>query len=321
MGSNFSAHDGNSLFEDYISTLSQRVGYAVTVAAGNESNKRHHTQGRIPYQNAIETISVKVDNNGSSFTILLVGPAYDKISVGVVSPTGEAIPRVPFRSGLYFEQKLVLEDTTVVIRYYKDINNNIIIGLDKATVGVWEIKIFGDAIISGEYWAWLPITGQIPEGVEFLKPVPEYTIVYPASAVRTIVCGAFNSDDNSLYVSSSWGPTRLPRIAPDLVAPGVEINGIYPTGYGTMTGTSVSAALTAGAAALMLEWGIVQGNMSSMDGDLIRSLFISGCVRDVNQIYPNNKWGYGKLNLYGTFQSIQENILFYDTNSSQGGLQ
>jgi len=86
-----------------------------------------------------------------------------------------------------------------------------------------------------------------------------------------------------------------------------------------MTGTSAAAAVTAGAAALMMEWGIVRGNMPAMNGDLVRSLLIAGCTRDENQQYPNIKWGYGKLNLYGTFQTIKESIINYNVNMPQRG--
>lgn len=100
-------------------------------------------------------------------------------------------------------------------------------------------------------------------------------------------------------------------MAPDLVAPGVNVRGIYPTGYGTKTGTCVSAAITAGAAALLLEWGIVRGNIPSMDGDLVRTSLIAGCTREENMIYPNTKWGYGKLDLYGSLAVIKESIMNY----------
>lgn len=316
MGSNTSAHDGNTLFEDYISFISQRPGNAFVTAAGNEANARHHTQGTIPPGNTVETVSLKVGAQGESFSVIIFGPAFDKVSVGVVSPTGEAIPRIPFKSGLEYSENLVLEDTTIFINYFKDINNNLIIGFKNATEGIWDIRLFGDSIIDGQYFAWLPITGQVSENVEFLKPVPEYTIVYPAAAMRTITCGAYNTKDNSLLVSSSWGPTRLPRIAPDFVAPGVDVKGIYPTGYGTMTGTSAAAAVTSGAAALLMEWGIVQGNMPTINGDLIKSLMISGCVREENITYPNVKWGYGRLNLYNTFSSIRETTINYNFNNS-----
>lgn len=306
MGSNTSAHDGSTLFEDYISFVSQRAGIAFVTAAGNEANAAHHTQGRLSGSNTSENISIKVGRQGASFSVILFGPAFDKISVGIVSPTGEVIQRIPFKSGLEFSEKLVLEETRVYIRYFRDTNNNVIVGLDRATEGIWDIVVYGDAVIDGKYFAWLPITGQVCDEVEFLKPVPEYTIVYPAAAMRAITCGAYNGADGSLWVSSSWGPTRMPKIAPDFTAVGVGIRGIYPTGFGTMSGTSASAAITAGAAALLMEWGIVQNNMPTINGELIKNLLISGCIREEGIIYPNNKWGYGKLNLIGSFINLRE---------------
>ena len=313
MGTNDGAHDGNSLIEEYISFVSQRVGYAFVTAVGNEANAKHHTQGRIPATRATDQISIKVGEQGASFTVIIHSPGYDKISAGVTSPTGEEVSRVSFQSGLEFSNQLVLENTRITLRYFRDNNNNVIVSFKNATQGIWNIILYGDLIINGEYWAWLPITGQISPTVEFLRPTPEYTIVIPSTALRAIKCGAYNSKDQSLLVSSSWGPTRLLRIAPDFVAPGVDVKGIYPTGYGTMTGTSVAAAITAGIAALLFEWGIVNGNKPAMDSDLIRSYLISGCQRERNLAYPNIQWGFGKVNLYGTFEVIKESAVDFNT--------
>lgn len=306
MGTNGGAHDGSGLMEQYISFIAQRVGFAFIAAVGNEANTRHHTQGKILATRSTNRINIKVGEQGASFTVLVFGPGYDKVSIGVRSPTGEAVSRVSFRSGLEFTSRLFLENTDITIRYYRDNNYNIVVAFKNATEGIWDIILYGDYIISGDYWAWLPITGQVSPTVEFLQPVPEYTAVLPSTALRAIKCGAYNSNDQSLLVSSSWGPTRLPRPAPDFVAPGVNVKGIYPTGYGTMTGTSVAAAVAAGGTALLMEWGIVQGNNIAMDSDLIRSLLISGCERESNLDYPDVKWGYGKLNLFRTFEFIKE---------------
>ena len=318
MGTNDGAHDGSTLIEEYISFVSQRVGYAFVTAVGNEANAKHHTQGKIPATTAADRISIKVGEQGASFTVIIHSPGYDKISAGVTSPTGEAVPRVSFQSGLEYSNQLVLENTRITLRYFRDNNNNVIVSFKNATQGIWNIILYGDLIINGEYWAWLPITGQISPTVEFLRPTPEYTTVIPSTALRAIKCGAYNSKDQSLLVSSSWGPTRLFRIAPDFVAPGVDVKGIYPTGYGTMTGTSVAAAITAGITALLFEWGIVNGNKTAMDSDLIRSYLISGCQRESNLAYPNIQWGFGKVNLYGTFEVIKESALDFNTMIEEG---
>lgn len=306
IGSNFGGHDGFSYFEDYISYLSQRPGYAVVVAAGNESNAKHHTQGMLFRTGSTDVIGIRVGEAVTSFSINIFVAAFDKISVGITSPNGEVISRVPFNLDKTSTEELIFEKTTIFIDYNRGVNTVITIGFQDAKEGIWEVTLFGDAIINGVYHAWLPTTYQVSPKVEFLKPVPEYTVVYPGNAMRSITCGAYNFSNNSLYVSSSWGPTRLPRVVPDFVAPGVNIQGIYPTGIGTMSGTSVAAAIATGAAAILMEFGIVQGKLLSMDGDLVRILLISGCVRDEDKIYPNIKWGFGKLNLYGTLWNVRE---------------
>lgn len=312
MGSNLSGHDGNTPLEETLSAMAERIGNAAVTAAGNESNAKHHTEGTIPRTGSTDVISIRVGETMSSFTVSIFAAAFDRISIGVTSPTGEVISRVPFKVGLEITEELTIDKTVISIGYYKDVNTVIILGFQGAKEGIWEITLYGDSILSGVYHAWLPITGQVSPFVEFMKPVPEYTIVFPATSLRTITCGAYNSYNNTLYVSSSWGPTRIPRMAPDFVAPGVNVRGVYPNGLGTMTGTSAAGAITAGAAAILLEWGIVQGNSKSLDGDILRLLLISGCQRDEGIMYPNTRWGYGKLDLYGTFSKIKETSVVYD---------
>lgn len=306
LGSNDAGHDGYTLFEEYISYLSQRTGIAVVTAAGNESNKKHHTQGLMFRTGSTDSIGIRVGERSTSFSLNIFSAAYDKISVGIISPTGEMISRIPFNVEMSTQEELVFEKTRITVTYYRTTNGVVTIGFYEAKEGVWEVILYGDSILGGEYHAWLPITYQVSPEVEFLKPVPEYTIVYPGNSLRAITCGAYDSQNNSLYVSSSWGPTRLPRMAPDFVAPGVNVTGIYPTGPGAMTGTSVAAAMTSGAAAILMEWAIVQENLLSMDGDLLRQLLISGCKRVTEQRIPSIRWGYGALDLYGTLWGIRE---------------
>lgn len=304
LGSNTSTHEGNDPLENYISYIAQRTGYSVVCAAGNEANARHHTSGMLS-SGLSESIGIRVPEGEPSFGTIIFTESFDKLGVGIISPTGEVIDRKPFASGKEYTEGLILENTRVTLRFSRDTVSAVWVGLEKATRGIWEVILYGEAIISGVYHAWLPITSQAPEGVEFLRPVPEYTVVFPADAQNCICCGAYNSFDGSLMLSSSWGPTLLPKSAPDLVSPGVRIGGLYPDGAGTMTGTSVSAAITAGAAVLLTEWGNVKKNMPDMNGSTIRSLMIGGASRDNGVQYPNNKWGYGRLDLYGVFEFLR----------------
>ena len=139
-----------------------------------------------------------------------------------------------------------------------------------------------------------------------MEPDPNFTITVPGTSSAIITCGAYNDVDNSLFINSSWGPTRLPATSPDFVAPGVRVSGYYPTGEGVMSGTSVAAAITTGACALMLQWGIVEGNAPTLDTFQIKGYLIRGCTRDNTNMYPNFQWGYGRLDLYNSFNLLRE---------------
>ncbi|MDD3571168.1 MAG: S8 family serine peptidase, partial [Lachnospiraceae bacterium] len=217
---------------------------------------------------------------------------------------------IPARTGPGTQIRLVLENSRIVVTYYFPVEGSgdqlTAVRLLNATPGIWTITVHGDIVLDGTYHAWLPLTGFVSPSVEFLEPSPYGTSVVPSTMQGAISCGAYNTSNNSLYARSSWGPTRLGSIRPDLVAPGVGVGGYYPSGYGTMDGTSVATAIVAGACVLMMQWGIVKGNDVSLSTYQIRAYLIRGCVRSENIIYPNNQWGYGRLDLLNTFNLMRE---------------
>lgn len=300
LGTNIGGHSGLSLFEEYIETVSNYTGVCLCVAAGNESQAMHHYLGKVP-ANSSEMVQLKVGENAGDIYINMWNSASERLSVSVRSPTGEVVQRVPARSASRLETMLVLERTTVIIEYQFPFRGrggqNTIIKLLSATPGVWTFTVYGDITIEGIYHMWLPITGFVSPEVSFFMPDPYYTITIPATSNGPITCGGYNSVGNSLYEKSSWGPTRLPALAPDIVAPALNVTGIYPWGPGVMSGTSVAAAISAGAGALMLQWGIVEGNDIAISTFRIRAYFIIGANRNPGIIYPSLQWGFGSLNL------------------------
>lgn len=306
LGTNFGGHNGQNRLENYISFLSNAVGIAICTGAGNESNARHHTQGVLKNQDDIVPIAVRVGEMANSLSVYIWYSGWDKISFSLKSPTGEIINKIPFFVGTTYEKKLIFEKSTVTISYHQNENRFALVQVRDVVPGTWEINLHGDLIISGDFHAWLPMTGFVSPDIEFVSPTPNYTVVIPSTASGVIGVGAYNSKEQSLYINSSWGPTVGAKAAPDFVAPGVGVEAIYPNGVGKMSGTSVSAAVTAGAAALMLQWAVVQGNFSSITGNRLRLILIRGCDRESNLNYPNPQWGYGTLNLMRTFNIFRE---------------
>ena len=310
IGTNLGRHDGFSIFEEYLGRISNLTGVCLCIAAGNESQARHHTQGRVPAKGGSQNIDVKVEESASDVFISIWNTVSDKLAVSITSPTGEYVEKIPPKTGSITTVNLVLEQSAVRIAYYFPLEGSggqlTTVRILNATPGIWTVTIHGEIVLSGMFHAWLPLTGFSVPGVEFLTASPYYTVTVPSTAFGAISCGAYDSVKNSLYINSSWGPTRIEQMAPDLVAPGVDITGIFPTGPGTMSGTSVAAAITAGACALMMQWGVVEGNAPSLNTYQIRAYLIRGCDRMASMSYPNTQWGYGALNLFQTFNLMRE---------------
>lgn len=306
LGTNFGGHNGQNRLESYITSLSSNIGIAVCTAVGNESNARHHTSGTVEKTGETATIEVRAGEMTKDFSVYVWYEDLDKISFSLKSPTGEVINRIPFFVGTRYEKRLIFEKSLVRIFYHQDGNRFAFFQIEDAVPGIWEITLHGDVIINGRFNAWLPMTGFVSPDVEFVSPVPNYTTVIPSTAIGAIAVAAYNDIENSLYINSSWGPALTSKMVPDFAAPGVNIKGYYPYGLGTMTGTSAAAAITSGAAALVLQWAIVQGNAPATTGNRLRSILIRGCTREARREYPNVQWGYGTLNLIGTFNSLRE---------------
>lgn len=310
VGTNRGGHDGFTMLEEYVSYVTYRTGVCICAAAGNESQVGHHTRGKIPEEGQSQSVEMTVGENAGDIFISVVNTASDRMSMAVKSPTGEMVGPIPAKSNSVSLTKLVLERSSVQIEYYYPVEGSggqqTYIKIFDPTPGIWTITVVGDIVLDGTFNMWLPITGFVSPSVRFLTPVPYTTIVVPATSMGVITAGGFNSSNNALYIDSSWGPTRVPLPSPDLVAPCVNVGGMYPGGYGTMTGTSVAAAITTAASALMLQWGLIEGNDKTLNTHSIIAFLIRGCIRDPNLQYPNDQWGYGRLNLLRTFNQLRD---------------
>jgi hypothetical protein len=113
-------------------------------------------------------------------------------------------------------------------------------------------------------------------------------ITAPADGINTLGIGAVDNS-NQLASFSSRGPSYDGRIKPDVVAQGV---GVYCatagnfSGYGTASGTSVSAPIASGVAALLLS------AYPHLKNTQVRNIFIE---TSDNSSSPNNDRGYGLL--------------------------
>ncbi|MET3742777.1 S8 family peptidase [Faecalicatena orotica] len=308
LGTNMGGHEGTCPLASYISAIGSRVGRCIVVAGGNEANQGHHFYGMLKDGQEYEDVEFRVADGEYGITMELWGSSPDVLSVSLISPTGEMIPRLSARSGnqrfdFIFEKTVIYIDFQPVEAQSGD--QLIVIRMFFPMPGIWRLRVYGTNVLRRIFNIWLPVTGFIAEGTKFLSPNPDITLTGPSNAEIPITVGAYHVQNKSLYISSSRGFTRRGRIKPDLIAAGVDVKTIGPENRSvSMTGTSIAASVTAGSAALILEWGIVRGNWPTMSSLEIKQLLIRGANRSNNELYPNRSWGYGTLNLYSAFEAL-----------------
>ncbi|HAN22150.1 MAG: hypothetical protein A2Y15_07805 [Clostridiales bacterium GWF2_36_10] len=309
LGTNFGGHNGFSIFEQYLTLVAQQIGICVCVATGNESQAGHHFSGKLKNKDESQFVQVSVGENVGCVYLSMWNNISDKLSISITSPSGEKIDRIIAKPNSKYTGSFLFDKSSVIVEYYFPIRvtggQNTEIKILRPSPGIWTICVCGDLVQEGNYHIYLPMTGFVDPSVKFVTPDPYFTTTIPATAVGIIDCGAYNVRNNNLCNESSWGPTRLFLITPDFVAPGVNVIGIFPNGFGTLSGTSVAAAITAGACALILQWGIVDENNVSISTYQIRAYLIQGAAQSPNIDYPNFQWGYGRLDLVKAYNIIK----------------
>lgn len=309
IGTNSGDHNGVTIVDEVLSDLSRLFGRAISVAAGNEANLGHHYRGG-PIESEYDEVELRVAEREQGFFMELWATAPNVFTISIETPGGESISRISPRINQSQRVTFLFEPTVIYIEYKllepRTGDQMIVLRFQEPAAGIWRIRVYDDAKLGGIYDMWLPMEGFVEPETRFLRPDPEITICGPGNSSWVITNSTYNHVDNSLYLNSSRGYARNGAITPDIAAPGVNVYGPVPGGgYAVRTGSSIAAAHAAGAAALILEWGPVRGNYIYMDSTEIKKLLIRGAERDPGRTYPNPEWGYGRLNIFESFNSLR----------------
>ncbi|MBP3887088.1 MAG: S8 family peptidase [Cellulosilyticum sp.] len=307
-GCNFGAHDGTNTIERYLENMGVTNGVIVVSAAGNETNSGHHYRGQIQAGQS-QDVEVNVGENESGFVLSLYANIASRLYISVRSPLGQVISRIPIINQQNQNFKFNLERTILDVTYlYTDPftgSEQISIRLTAPTPGIWTLTISAENAIDGNFNIWLPRRGFINDTTYFLQPDPSTTVQIPSTGKHLIVVGAYDATDDSIYIESGRGPTIDNITKPDIVAPGVNVQGPrVGGGLTSFTGTSTATAITAGASALLLEWAIVNQNLLEINTRIARGIFIRGARRLNSITYPNNIEGYGRLDLQNSISTL-----------------
>lgn len=313
LGSSLGAHRGEGPLSQYVGSVANFTQNAVAVAAGNEGLARHHYMGMINETNPRDILELRVGKPESlyGFSMEFWGESPDFYNVVIQSPTGERLPVSSALKNSTQELSFVFVETKVLVNYIpierRSGNTLIFFRFLHPAEGIWKLETESRLNSPAMFHVWLPVQGMISEETYFLEASPDYTITAPGDAPNGMTATAYQYRDNSLYIQASRGYNTDNLVKPDFAAPGVDIK--VPLagplgGYGTASGTSLAAAQTAGAAALLFEWANIRGNEPFFFGNSVKNYLRRGAVREENMTYPNKEWGYGRINLYHTFELL-----------------
>lgn len=310
-GSSMGGHIGTLPLSFLIDGYSTRANHITVAGTGNEADKRHHFFNIIEDDRDTKTVELRVEENVSGFSMELWTEVPNILSISIISPSGENTSRIPFRVGASAEIDFLFERTKVSVDYRllveKSSSELVFFRFDAPAPGIWKIIVEPLSIADGHFHIWLPVTEFLSGEVFFLESDPYYTLTSPANADSPVVVSYYNGNTGALSQTSGRGYTRTEKRKPDITAPGIDVTGALPDGrFSPRSGSCISAAVTSGAVALMLEWLLDIQKVPGIDSFQIKSLLILGAVRPGTMEYPNREWGYGQLNLYNTFETMRQ---------------
>ncbi len=314
-GNTYGAHDGSSLVERFLDAASEIGRTCICVGAGNEGSSGGHISFNVKEKKEVEFAIAERE----ATTNLQFWKSYeDEISLVLAAPDGQQysveLNVTPTR------QEFVFAGTKVLI--YAGVPKPsstkqeiffVFLPLQEyVDAGIWRLRIEEKRVVDGQVQLYLPPALQRNTGTRFFLQTPQLTMTIPACASRVVSVGAYD-DGNQTYADFS-GRGREEGFSllateggkPDLAAPGVGILAArVGGGSDSYTGTSFATPMVSGSAALLMEWGIVQGKDPYLYGEKVKAYLRKGTKSIRGEItYPNDKVGWGALCVENSIPNI-----------------
>lgn len=307
-GNTYGSHRGTSLLETYFNDMSSRWKNVICVGSGNEGNRAGHTAENLTGVKE-QLVELTVASYEPALSIQIWKNYVDRFQIYLTAPDGTTV-------GPFYEQppaQRYLTGRTELLVYYGEpgpysVDQEIFIEMIPLSgyidAGVWTIRLVSEKIVDGAWQMWLPGSAALGSDTRFLRPVEETTLTIPSTASKVITVGAYDALTNA-YADFSGRGGRSGIQKPDLVAPGVDILTAAPDGrYTRQTGTSFAVPFVTGAAALLMQYGIINGNDPYLYGEKVKAYLRRGAaplpgIRE----YPDERVGYGSLCLESSLPS------------------
>ena len=300
-GNTYGSHTGRSLLETYIDDVSSRWKTVICVGSGNEGAGGGHASGRLQTGSA-ENVEFSVGSYEQVMNLQLWKNYEDVFDIYLIHPGG-------MQAGPLYEREPVQRyrmGNTEVLVYFgepspysvdQEIYLDFIPEKEYVDRGVWTVRMVPRRIADGSYQMWLPGAAVIGNATRFLNPVASNTLTIPSTARKVITVGAYRVSADAYADFSGRGEAGAEECKPSLVAPGTDILTAAPGGgYVRQTGTSFATPFVTGAAALLMQYGITDGNDPYLYGEKVKAYLQRGAQPlPAFREYPNETVGWGKL--------------------------
>lgn len=300
-GNTYGAHDGTSLLETYITDMANIWKSVICIGTGNEGYAAGHASDSLQ-EGEKKRIQLAVGEYEGALNLQIWKSYLDDISVSLESPGGRS---AGFIRNVPGAQRFALEQTDILLYYgepspysqSQEIYLEFLPQTEYVDSGIWTLTLEAREIRDGRFHLWLPSAAVLNANTRFLEPEPYITLTIPSTARRTVAVGAYDSRSRTYADFSGCGDTRDGRERPILAAPGVDVVTTVPGGgYAAATGTSFATPFVTGAAALLMQWGITDGNDPFLYGEKAAAYLKKGAQPlPAFRAYPNPQIGWGTL--------------------------
>lgn len=308
-GMNNGSHRGDSLFETYLSEISTEWKNCIIIPTGNEGAAAHHYAGQIS-SNQTSDIEFFTVAGIEQFYLSMWKNFTDSLSVELLFPSGASSGVINIESQM---KRVRINNLVLTVIFgqpsHYSIHQEILFTI-KATTGtispgVWKLRLIASNVVDGNFEIWLPTLEEVTARTYFSSPSINNTMTIPSTAQKVIKVAGYNDRVGNIAEFSGVGSINPVLPNPDLAAPAVGIlTAKSGGGYDSYTGTSMAAPFVTGAAALIMQWGIVNGNDPFLYGERVKAFLRLGANRIGATPYPNATFGYGTLCLSNTLSYL-----------------
>ncbi|MEG0295890.1 MAG: S8 family peptidase [Clostridium sp.] len=310
LGTNTGNHKGRHILDSFITSMSKNIGIVIVSGSGNEGIQDGHVSGLLKSKGECESVELIVAPGQKNMIVEIWVDLPNILDVELISPSGETTGIIPAILNIEKQYSFTFERTKVSTYYYlpEEYTGDQLIRIYFTNIqeGIWRIRLCLRLGENAKYNGWILQKGLAVPGTRFAPSDPYGTITVPSDAPIVITAAAYNQNNNNLlaYSGVSFRDQYLNNI--DFAAGGVNTKavGINNT-IDIINGTSLSAAIGAGACCLLFQWAIVNKNYPYMCAQSMKTFLSRGTLQRRGDLYPNPQWGFGILNIYKLFENMK----------------